>query len=156
MIQCSKCHEFFEEFFYNDDIVISGICKLCFRTITSMIPVTKTEKTFEKILFDYKCILNNTDMQNILDLEFSFYNDRSDEYSKYLLFIINLFLIIIQSLFIFRFLEINMPFIYIHLFILIYTEWILYKIRFKNKFENYYMNIISNYKKYHIFREYFL
>jgi len=140
------CCELYEDNRYENTIPY-GICILCFHFQTIKIPLTNEEKKFENIIFNNRKVIENGDLSDFLNLEHFFYNDFKDQYYKYLLFIINLIFIVFQILN-FIYLEFNNFIIWLHLFILIYSEIILYKIRLKNRFEEYYMQIIYNYKKY--------
>lgn len=146
MIQCRTCFELYDDNRYQNTIPF-GICRLCFHFQTIKIPLIKEEKKFENIIFNNRQVIENQALFEFLNLEHVFYNDFKDQYFKYLLFIINLIFIVFQILN-FIYLEFNNFIICLHLFILIYSELILYKIRLKNRFEEYYMQIIYNYKKY--------
>lgn len=146
MIQCRICCELYYDNRY-DDIIPSGLCYLCFWYQTKKIPLTKEEKFFDNIIFSNRPVIQNEALFEFLNFENIFYNDFKDQYYKYLLSIINLIFIVFQILN-FIYLEFNNFIIFLHLFILIYSEVILYKIRLKNRFEEYYMQIIYNYKKY--------
>lgn len=146
MIQCRVCRELYDHIRYYPNISI-GLCKSCFNYQTKMIPLSKEQKNFENIIFNDEHVLENDDIYAFLNLENKFYDDFKDQYYKYLLFIINLIFIVFQFLN-FLYLEFNTFIIFLHLFILIYSEYILWKMRIKNRFEEYYMQIIYNYKKY--------
>jgi len=146
MMQCSRCLELYDDVRYNN-IVIEGLCKGCFRYKSLIIPLSKEQKNFENIIFNDKNIITEQSIIEFLNLENIFYNNYRDQYFKFLLFMINFFFIIFQIIN-FIYFNFNNFIIMIHIIILVYSEIILWRIRFKNRFEEYYMQIIYNYKKY--------